>query len=236
MHIKYFRRFFFALIFFSQSLSASETHLHGHKTFHAFWLELQTGAGKKGSVSSWDFDGWIGGDDHKLWLKSEGEYKKTEWEQVEFQALYSRNVATFWDFQIGIRQDVKPRSVTYATLGFEGLAPYFLETEAHLFASKDGHVSARVKQSVLVLITQKLGIEPYYKFNAFAQNVSKLHRGPGLSSGEFGLQLRYEVTREVAPYLDFHYERKFGKTASLARQSGEGVDDRIFSIGLKLMF
>ncbi len=236
MSIERFVVFFFLAIFFYQTLLASETHLHGHKIFHAFWLELESGDGKKGSVFSWDFDGWVGGDDHKLWLKSEGGYKKNELEEAEFWTLYSRNVATFWDFQVGVRQDMKPRSVTYMVLGFEGLAPYFLETQAHLFVSKDSHVSARLKQGVLVLITQKLGTKPYYEINAFAQDVSKLYIGRGFSSGEIGLQLHYEITREVTPYIDFHYERKFGNTASLSRRSGKGIDDRIFSIGLKLMF
>jgi len=238
MHIKFL--FFVAIFSFLgvQSAFANDNHKteHGGQIFHMFRLEADAGIGQDDSVQSWDFDGWIGTDDNKLWLKSEGERVDETMEAAEFQALYSRNIATFWDAQIGIRHDTQPESITYLVAGFEGLAPYFFETEAHLFVSDEGDVSARLRQENDFLITQRLILQPYLEANFYAQDVADKEIGAGLSNGEIGLQTRYEITRKFAPYIDLRYERKFGETSSIAKSNGEDNNDFIAAIGLRIMF
>ena len=211
-------------------------HEHGGQIFHMFRLEADYGAGQDNPIASWDFDGWIGGDVNKLWLKSEGETADGETEQAEFWALYSRNIDTFWDAQVGIRQNTQPESTTYLVAGFNGLAPYFFETEAHLFLSDEGDISARIRQENDFLITQQFILQPYLEAKLFAQDVEDQEVGAGLANAEIGLQARYEITRKFAPYVDIRYERKFGETSSIAKQHGEDNDDLIGSIGLRLMF
>jgi copper resistance protein B len=150
--------------------------------------------------------------------------------------MYSRNVAEFWDAQVGIRYDEQPNSTAYMVAGFEGLAPYFFETEAHLFVSDEGDVSARIRQENDLLITQKLIAQPYIEVNFSAQDVLEQEIGAGLTSGEFGIQTRYEITRKFAPYIDARYERKFGETSNIAKEHGENQDDFIASVGLRVMF
>lgn len=217
---------------------AAEDHKseHGGQIFHKFQLEADVGAGEHDPVMSWDFDGWIGGDVNKLWLKSEGETVDGDTEQAEFWALYSRNIDTFWDAQIGLRHDSAPSSTTFLVAGVDGLAPYFFETEAHLFASDEGDVSARLRLENEFLLTQRLILEPYLEANLYAQDVEDYEVGAGLSDSEIGLQTRYEITRNVAPYLDLRYERKFGETSSIAKSHGEDNDDLIASVGIRLMF
>lgn len=220
---------------------AAEDHMddhmdeHGGQIFHAFTLEAAAGAGNH-DIVSWDLDGWIGGDVNKLHLKSEGEVADGETEQAEFWALYSRNIDTFWDAQIGLRHDTQPESTSYVVAGFEGLAPYFFETEAHVFVSDQGDVSARLRQENEFLITQRLIIQPYLEANFYAQDVAEQEIGAGLSSGELGLQTRFETTRKFSPYVDLRYERKLGETSSIAKKGGGDNDDLIASLGLSLMF
>lgn len=126
---------------------------HGSQIFHAFRLETDYGSGEHGPVASWDLDGWIGGDYNKFAVKSEGEIEDGTTEQLEYWGMYSRNISTFWDFQAGVRHDTQPVSTTYAVLGFEGLAPQFFETEAHLFVSDEGDVTARIRQENDFLLT-----------------------------------------------------------------------------------
>ncbi len=211
-------------------------HKHGDEIYHSFRLETDYGAGKTGPVASWDLDGWIGTDENKLWLKSEGENTDGQTEQAEFWALYSRNVAMFWDVQAGVRYDTQPESTGYAVLGVEGLAPYFFETEAHLFISDEGDVSARLREENDFLVTQKLILQPYAEINLFAQDVPKQDVGAGISTGEIGLQTRYEMARKFAPYIDVKYEQKFGETSSIAKRAGEDNNNFIAAIGLRLMF
>lgn len=219
------------------SAPAGAAEEHGSPIYHVFRLETGAGNTDDGTgFTDWDFDGWVGTDENKLWLKSEGEREHGVTEQAVFQAMYSRNIDPFWDAQIGIRHDTQPDSRTYSVIGFEGLAPYFFETEAHLFVSENGDVSIRIRQENEFLITQKLIIQPYIEAGLFAQDVPELEVGAGLSGAEFGIQTRYEFTRSFAPYMDVKYERKFGETSSIAKGNGEDNDAIIGTLGLKLMF
>lgn len=209
---------------------------HGGSIFHMFRFETDYGGGKDGAVKSWDLDGWIGSDDNKLWLKSEGEHKDGTLESAELWALYSRNIATFWDLQTGIRYDAQPTSTAYAVFGVNGLAPYYFETEAHVFISDDGDVTARLREENDFLLTQKLILQPYAEFNFSAQDVPEQDTGAGIVDGQIGLQTRYEITRKFAPYVDIHYGRKFGETSSIAQSNGEDNDELVGAIGLRLMF
>jgi copper resistance protein B len=211
-------------------------HEHSAGPFHMFRLESDYGAGQEGPVASWDFEGWYGGDYNKLWLKSEGERSDGSLEQAEFWALYSRNIAEFWDAQIGIRHDTQPASTSYLALGFEGLAPYFIETEVHLFVSDEGDFTARLRREHDLLITQRLILQPYGEINLSAQDVEEQEIGAGFTEGEIGLQTRYEITRKFAPYVDLRYERKFGETASIAEDEGEDNDDFVAALGIRFMF
>ena len=210
---------------------------HGGGIFHMFRLETDVGSNTDGdTIASWDLDGWVGTDENKLWLKSEGERADSKLESAEFWALYSRNISTFWDVQAGIRYDAKPESTAYLTLGVNGLAPQWFETEAHLFISEHGDVTARLRQENDLLLTQKLILQPYLEVNLSAQDVHKQDIGAGVTDAQIGLQTRYEFTRKFAPYVDVHYGRKFGETASIAKSEGEDKDELTAAVGLRLMF
>lgn len=133
------------------------------ETFHMFRLETDTGVNRGKSISSWDLDGWIGTDENKLWIKSEGEHSDGKLEDAEVWAMYSRNIATFWDAQAGIRYDFEPRGNAYFVAGFTGLAQYNFETEAHLFVSERGDVTARLRRENDILLTQKLILQRILK-------------------------------------------------------------------------
>ena len=219
---------------------AISVQAHEHESaevFHALRLELDAGESRNNeSVSSWDLDGWIGGDTHKLWLKSEGEVSDHEIESSEAWALYSYNADTFWDVQAGVRYDNRPASVAYFVTGVTGLMPFFVETEAHAFVSDEGDVSARLHLECDWLLTQKLIAQPYFEINAFAQEVKELEIGSGLSDTKLGLQLRYEITRKFAPYIAVEYERLYGDTADYANRRGEDSSDSTIKAGVRLLF
>jgi len=218
---------------------AAEVHTSEHRDqiFHMLRLETEAGVNRDGMRYSWDLDGWIGTDENKLWLKSEGEKEGGETvSKAEYWGMYSRNISAFWDAQAGIRFDEQPGSTGYFIVGFNGLAPYFFETEAHMFISDNGDVSARLRQENDILITQRLITKPYAELNLSAQDVSELEIGSGITSGEFGIQTRYEITRKFAPYVDLRYERTLGETSGIAEKHGKNRDNTVASAGLRLMF
>ena len=209
---------------------------HGGGIFHMFRLETDVGTNEDDRVASWDLDGWVGTDENKLWLKSEGEHVGDDLESAEVWAMYSRDIATFWDAQAGVRYDFEPDSTVYLTVGVNGLAPQYFETEAHLFLSEHGDVMARLREENDLLLTQQLIMQPYLEVNLSAQDVEEQDIGAGVTDGKVGLQTRYEFTRKFAPYVDVHYGRKFGETASIAESKDEEKDELVGAIGLRLMF
>jgi copper resistance protein B len=187
---------------------------------------------------NWDAQAWVGGDYHKLWLKSEGEApvgKRVE--EAEFQILYSRLVSDFFDLQAGLRQDFKPEPErTFAVVGLHGLARYFVETDLAAFVSHKGEVSFRAKGEIDLRLTQRLVLQPMAEVNLAVQSVAERHVGSGFNDVEFGLRLRYEIAREFAPYIGVNWERKLGETADLVRGEGERVDSFAVVAGLRFWF
>ncbi len=210
---------------------------HGGATFHA--LRLETDMGRQ-NTASWDLDGWVGTDTNKLWLKSEGQLNGPKTEHAEAWALYSRNVSTFWDAQIGVRQDLKTRgngkAHSYAAIGINGLAPYFFETEAHIFVRDDGHLSARFRQENEVLLTNRLVVRPRLELNLNGTADKTEALGTGVTDAAIGIQIRYDLTRTFAPYLDLKYEKKLGQTADFIRLRGEKPDSTTLNAGIRWLF
>lgn len=121
-------------------------------------------------------------------------------------------------------------------MGIDGLAPFFLETSAHLFLSDEGDLSARLRLEKDFLLSQRLITQPYLEGELYAQDVRERSIGTGLADLEIGLQTRYEFSKRFAPYLDLRYERKTGETAAIAKRQGEDPDASVVMVGLKVMF
>ncbi|KQW71604.1 copper resistance protein CopB [Phenylobacterium sp. Root77] len=189
-------------------------------------------------VYAWEGEFWYGGDVNRLVLKSAGEGEfGGDLHSAEAQVLYSRAIGPYFDLQAGVRHDFEPGpSRTYATVGFEGVAPYWFELEGAAFLSNKGDLSARLEGAYDLRLTQKLILEPRAEIELAAQEVRELGIGSGLTSAELGLRLRYEFRREFGPYIGVAHERKFGDTADLARAAGEGTEDTRFVVGVRAWF
>jgi copper resistance protein B len=186
----------------------------------------------------WEGEGWIGGDINRLAIKSEGEGAiGGALDSAEVQALYSRAIDPWWNVVAGVRQDFRPQPQrTYATIGIEGLAPYWFEVEAQAFLSDKGDAHLRLEGSYDQRITQRLILQPAAEVNVAAQDVPELGIGSGLSDIELGLRLRYEIAREFAPYVGVNWERKLGGSARYARAAGEGASATSLVMGVRFWF
>ena len=180
---------------------------------------------------------WIGQDLNKLWLKADVEYVDGSTEEAEIQALYSRAIAPYWDFQVGWRHDSRPKpNRDWLAIGFEGLAPYWFEIDAAAFIGESGQVGARLEAEYEVLFTQRWVLLPELKVNLHTKNDEVTGTGSGLSDTEVGLRLRYEIRREFAPYIGVNWVKKYGNTADFARDEGEDTDDVQFVAGVRAWF
>lgn len=204
--------------------------------FHYGQLDIDGGDSDEGAAFSWEGQGWIGRDFDKFWVKTEGEHVGGNLGEAEVHALYSRMIAPFWDFQIGLRHDFQPDSVTYGAAGFQGLAPYFFDVDLSLFVADDGNVSFRTEGEYEILFTQRFYAAPYFEANWFLDDKEGRGVGSGLGDIDAGVKWVYEITREFAPYLDFNYVGLFGETKDIAKKEGEDTGDFVVRVGLRLLF
>ena len=202
--------------------------------------KLEWGIGLDGSrsVARWDGQAWYGTDYDRIFIKTQGELERgRRAEEAEVQVLYSRTIGYFWNLQGGVRYDVRPRpNRTYGVIGVQGLAPGLFEVDLSAYVSDRGDVSFRAEASYDIYITQRLVLQPNVEVNFAIQRVPELGIGSGINDVEAGLRLRYEFTREVAPYIGVNYTRRIGDTARFARNERERVESVEFLTGIRLFF
>ncbi|ABQ68579.1 copper resistance B precursor [Rhizorhabdus wittichii RW1] len=226
----------------AEAMARAQAHMlheHGSMTQRQVILNLferQFRDGRDGY--RWDGQAWFGGDIDRFLLTTEGEATRGEGvEAGEVQALWSHALDPYWNLQAGVRQDVqRGPDRSYATVGVEGLAPYWFDLEARLFLSNKGDLLARFEGHYDQRITQRLVLQPRVEVELSAQDVPESGIGSGLSTIEAGLRLRYEIAREFAPYVGFNWERRFGDAARYARLAGEDVTSKGFVAGIRFWF
>ena len=198
---------------------------------------LETWNADQGIGVEWEGQSWIGTDLNRLWLRSEGERIDGRTESADLEVLYGRSVATWWDVVAGVRHDFKQGgSQDFAAIGVMGMAPYKFEVEATAYLGQSGQTAARFEVEYETLLTNRLILQPLFEVNLYGKDDPCRGIGSGLSTVEAGLRLRYEFTRQFAPYIGVVRERAFGGTADLRRADNEGIDDTRIVAGLRIWF
>jgi copper resistance protein B len=190
----------------------------------------------------WDALAWIGGDTRRIWLKSEGQlYPSTQaGGEADVQALYGVLIAPFFDLQAGLRYEKHYErnnpSRVFAVVGLQGLAPYRFEIEPTLFVSNKGKVSGRFTAAYDVLLTQRLILQLRVETEFAFQKDEEFGVDSGFNDAEFGLRLRYEVRRELAPYAGLSYRESFGATRSRVLREGGAPNELQLVAGVRVWF
>ncbi len=187
------------------------------------------------SQLGWDNTGWIGRDITRFWFRTRGEGQQGRLTVGSVHALYGRAIARWWDVVAGIRQDVRPGSPqTWAALGIQGLAPYWFEIEATAYLGASGRSRFRFEAHHDMLVTNRLILQPRFDVDLYGKSDPERSVGSGLSSAGIALRLRYELQREVAPYVGVAWRRTFFGTADRARAEGHAVGATRVVVGLRL--
>jgi copper resistance protein B len=173
-----------------------------------------------------------------VWLKAESEGELGDQaHNIEIQALYSRAISPFFDARFGIRHDVRPNPArSHLVVGLQGLLPFVFEVDAALFLSDEGDLSGRVETEYDLQVTQRLILQPRIELDLAAQATPEFGIGSGVSSIEAGMRLRYEIRRELAPYVGIAWNRKLGDTADFARVAGEDRRNLQVVLGTRFWF
>jgi len=196
-------------------------------------LEWRHDGGTDAAV--WEGEAWYGGDYDKLWLRTEGQRLQGITEDARVELLWDRIVTRWWNLQTGVREDFgngPPR--TWAALGVQGLAPYWFDVEATLYAGDAGRSAARLKVEYELRLTRRLVVQPEAEANLYGKADPARQLGSGLADLDMGVRLRYELRREFAPYIGVAWRRLCGATAEFARAQGLGASELQWVVGFRV--
>ena len=238
----------------AESLSSETDHqVHDHRaehgaqvymvnTFDNKWLIDEGGTGTLKS----EFETRIGTDENKLFIKAHLDKQESHAAEYEVKALYSRMISDFWDVQMGTRYRVEKVELDQhrkdteekwdAVIGLHGLAPYFFETDAYLYAGEDHYSGFSLETERDLLLTQKLIFKPYLDLNLVFSDDSKYAKKTGLSGVTAGLETRYEMNKRVMPYIDIAYEYSKGNDATPWQAESGSEKGWLYGAGIRFKF
>ena len=197
--------------------------------------EAAKGDGERGQ--NLELEAWYGNDYNKAWVKVEGERRGGTLHSARTELLWDRAFATFWSTQLGVRHDSgEGKSRDWLAFGVQGLAPYWFETEATAYWRGGSGLALRLNAKYEVLFTSRLILEPELGANLYSRSDPERATGSGLSDLNAGLRLRYEVTRQVAPYIGVTWNRQFGKTADFTHMRGGDTNEVQAVAGVRFWF
>lgn len=187
--------------------------------------------------TAYDVQAWFGRDFNRLVLKAEGDYAGGRLEDARTEALWSHAIASYWDAQLGVRYDngVGPDR-GWLAFGIQGLAPYWFDVEATGYIGESGRTALRFSALYDFLLSQRLILQPRAEINWYGKDDEARDIGSGLSTTQIGIRLRYEISRQFAPYVGVEWAGKFGDTADFARAANEDKNETRWMIGFRAWF
>jgi copper resistance protein B len=219
---------------FSQDLEGHTVH---DQQWHYFVLFDQLEWQSTSGGARLENTSWFGGDVDRLWLRVDAESDDGRLEGASAHALWGRSFSRWWDVVAGVRQDIRPGDPqTWWAFGVQGLAPYWFEVEATGYVGADFRTQLRVEVEYDLLLTNRLILQPLVETTINGKGDPGRGMGAGLSALETGLRLRYEIRRELAPYVGVTWHRSFFGTADRARAAGEEAGNARLAIGLRTWF
>lgn len=193
-------------------------------------------------VLEWDIDAWTGRDLSKIWLKSSGERSNSELHHANIELVYSHAKSAYWDQQFGIRHDFssdsQEKNRNWASYGWIGTAPYFIEVDARIFVGEESSSQLLIELEREIMLTQEWVLTPELDIVANGRTNEDYAEGSGLAEVEFSLRLGYEhrANRKFQPFIGLSASQKFGTTRSLVEKNGGMRNSVEFVVGIHSWF
>lgn len=211
--------------------------MHGDGVHSYVLFDRLEWSDSEGGAFAWEAEAWIGTDTDRLWLRSEGEAVRDGSDHAELELLYSHSVSPWWDVLVGLRyENESGENRESLAFGIRGLAPQKIELAATVYVGTSGRTDLRLKLGYDAWLSERWILHPELEFNAHGRSDPDRGIGAGLGTMQAGLRLRYEITRQFAPYVGLEYQQAFGGTADFRRREGESVRDARLVLGLRVWF
>jgi len=212
--------------------------LAGEETFRSILIDnFEVSRVNGETVVPYDLEAWFGRNYDRAVLKAEGDFESGDLADARTELLWGHAIAAYWDTQVGVRYDsgAGPNR-TWLAAGIEGLAPYRFDLEVTAYVGESSRTALRFDASYDMLINQRLILQPRLEANFYGSDDVERGLGSGLADVSLALRLRYEVRRELAPYIGLEWVNQFGGTEDLTRAANGDPSDARLTMGLRFWF
>ncbi|MBR9910261.1 MAG: copper resistance protein B [Gammaproteobacteria bacterium] len=207
---------------------------------HTFWavigdrLEYQ----EDSETTVYDVQAWYGTTYDRLVIKAEGDIADDTLEESSTDLLWGHALNAYFDTQLGIRLDQSDAGEDrqWLALGVQGLASYWFELDVTAYVGDNGRTALTAAAEYELLLTQRLILQPRAELNLYGKDDPENALGSGLSDLALGLRLRYEFSRQFAPYIGLEWTSTYGDTADYLRAAGEDRSDTQVVAGIRFWF
>tara|TARA_B100001996_G_scaffold367399_1_gene339003 strand:+ start:457 stop:1326 length:870 start_codon:yes stop_codon:yes gene_type:complete len=211
---------------------------------HSFWavlgdrFEYQEDSKTGSETIVYDLQAWYGTTFDRLVIKAEGDIASGTLEESSTDLLWGHALNAYFDTQLGLRFDQynEGKDRQWLALGLQGLAPYWFELDVTAYVGDNGRTALAAQAEYELLLTQRLILQPRAELNLYGKGDPENGLGSGLSDLALGVRLRYEFSRQFAPYIGVEWTSTYGDTADYRRAAGEDRSDTQVVAGLRFWF
>jgi copper resistance protein B len=211
--------------------------LHDEDSFGMIGFDELEKVDAEESVVAFNLHARYGRDYNKLVFMAEGDVEDGKLEESMTGLFWNHALDAYWDTQLGLRFDRGMEADRdWLALGVLGLAPYWFEVRALAYVGEDSRSALSFEAEYEMLFTQRLILQPAVELNAYGKSDAGNELGSGLADVAAGLRLRYEITRQFAPYVGVEWTKLYGETADMARAMDRPVSDSHWVVGLRVWY
>ena len=207
---------------------------------HSFWAVLgdRFEYQEDSETTVYDLQAWYGTTYDRLVIKAEGDIASGTLEESSTDLLWGHALNAYFDTQLGLRFDQynEGKDRQWLALGLQGLAPYWFELDVTAYVGNNGRTALAAEAEYELLLTQRLILQPRAELNLYGKDDPENGLGSGLSDLALGVRLRYEFSRQFAPYIGVEWTSTYGDTADYRRAAGDDRSDTQIVAGLRFWF
>tara|TARA_R110002167_G_scaffold30424_1_gene100427 strand:- start:25321 stop:26253 length:933 start_codon:yes stop_codon:yes gene_type:complete len=189
-------------------------------------------------TGNYELQAWHGTSFNRLVIKTEGAFSENAQYENETEILWGHAFSSFWDSNFGLRFDSRSsgKNQQWFAAGVQGIAPYWFELAATAYLGHAGQSEFVFDSDYELLLTQRLILQPRAEFKVRGKDDPANLLGSGLANAAISLRLRYEFSRQFAPFVGVETEKSFGSTADFVRRTGDSVKDTRYFAGIRFWF
>ena len=186
----------------------------------------------------YELQAWRGTSFDRFIIKTEGSLAAKDTYSNQTELLWGHAISPFWDTELGIRADSgsEGKNRQWLAAGLQGMAPYWIKLDVTAYLGTQGQSEITFNSEYELLLTQRLFLQPKVEITVRGKNDPVNSFGSGLANGSFGLRMRYEFSRQFAPYLGIERSKNFGATADLMHLLGESDQETRYFAGVRFWF